>query len=556
MSFSRPAWPLCCVLLVSGACRPAARTLAPSDPVQTEPPPPPPPPPPVDPDPIPDVPAWPALQTGAVEDMAISFSADVAPILYTLYSDVYEPGQMLIQGTWMDVILRQRGQGSREWPKHSWKTKLPSGVDVDGIHTRNFISEWSDAGYLGHLFDLDLMRGAGVQQPRTRYVTLAVNGDFQGVYLEMEDVDTTRFLESHGFDPAANIYRCGLRDCEMKMPGTPLEHYQGPWEKRTNTTLPSDDLDAFLTALNRTPEGDFEAWLAATMDLDRFVRYYAAQALMSLSGIDDSGSYLIHDLQRGLWSYVPWNLNHSKNMFWPINPAEWDAPVKYAIPTYTLYDAATIGIMQGKITRYGAPAHPPFQTLTQRVWDHPALRGRVLDEIAAMIDGYFSPAQSFPRIEAEQALIAADKARDPWVQAAYEARCIPFLENYVTGRIAFLRSQIEVERHRGEDGLVVNAVGPGVVEIYNRGAADRALDGLAITGDLRNRTQQPLPAGLVVPAHGKLALPFAVSDSGGEVGLFDATTLEPATPATYYGPTGGRTYGRVPDGSDTWDWRG
>ncbi len=547
MPISALARPLAIVLaLAAAACRPAARG-GPSDVT----------PPPVKgaQDPVPEVPAWPPLQT-SVEDTAIRFSADVAPILYTLYSDVYEPGQMFLHGTWMDVMLRQRGQGSREWPKHSWKTKLPSGAEVDGIRTRNFISEWSDAGYLGHMFAVDLMRGAGVKVPRARYVTLAVNDVFQGVYVEMEDGDTKLYLAGQGLDTGSSIYRCGLRDCEMKAPGTPLEHYQGDWVKKTNTSTPNDDLLAFLAALNRTNEGDFEAWLAKTMDLDRFVRYYAVQALVSLSGIDDSGSYLIHDLAADRWSYVPWNLNHAKLIFWPDNPPEWDAPVRYPIPTYTLYDASTIGVMQGKIQRYGPPAHPPFQTLNQRVWDHPALRGRILDEIERLVDGYFAPAQSFPRVEAEHALLADDMSRDPWVQAAYEARSIPFLETYVTGRIAFLKAQIPVERDRGGDGLVVNAVGPAGVELYNRGAADRVLDGMALTGDLRDRTQAPLPAGLVVPAHGKLTLPFVAPAAGGEVGLFDATTLAPTATPMYFGPLGGRAYGRVPDGADAWGWRG
>ena len=55
---------------------------------------------------------------------------------------------------------------------------------------------------------------------------------------------------------------------------------------------------------------------------------------------------------------------------------------------------------------------------------------------------------------------------------------------------------------------MVNAIGPGFVELYNREDTPRDLGGLALTDDLRDRLQTALPAGTVVPARGKVTLPF------------------------------------------------
>jgi spore coat protein H len=461
------------------------------------------------------------------------------------------------------VELRQRGDGAQEHPKHSWKTRHPSGVTNDGApgtgswraRTRNYLAEWPDGGYLSDPFSYGLMLGAGVKSPRWRVVTLDVNGEHQGVYVELQEADDKHFLRDHRFHEDSNTYRCGLRDCEMKL--APPRSYQGWWEKETNETLPDTDLRQLLWELNRTPEHELPAWLERTFDVDRLVRMYAVAIVISWSGIDDSGSYLVHDAGTGKWTFVPWDLNNAKLVFWRTNPATATPTWRYAIPTYTLYDPATIGVAAGKSQRYGVTAHPPFVVLFQRAWDVPALRNRILDEVEAMLAGAFSETQAYARIDRLRAMIEPHLAADPWVSPEHQAQSVRFLEEYVRRRTTFLREQIPLERTRGEGGLVVNAVGPGFVELFNREATARDLGGLTITGDLRDRLQTALPAGTVVPPGAKVTLPFTPGTDGGEVGIFDAATQMPLD-AVFYAPLNGRTYARVPDGAEGpegWRWR-
>jgi len=524
------------------------------------------PPPPPDPPPDPVTPvAWPPLQEG-IEHLRLDFPQSTADIVYELWSKVYAPGRLFLAGAWHDVELRQRGDGAREHPKHSWKTRHPTGVAMSGAagagswhaRTRNYLAEWADGGYLADPFSYGLMRGAGVRAPRFRYITLEVTGELQGVYVEVQDADDKHFLRDQGFDETSNVYRCGLRDCELKL--TPPSSYQGPWEKETNELGSDEDLWAFLRGLARTPEHELKAWLEQNVELDALVRTYAVAILISWSGIDDSGSYLVHDAGTGKWTFVPWDLNNAKLVYWRNNDPSWSAPSRYAIPTYTLYDPATIGVAAGKSARYGVEAHPPFVVLFQRLWDLPALRNRVLDEVEAMLDGVFSAAEAGARIDAQHALIRPELLQDPWTTdpdgtlTEHAERSPAWLKEYVALRTAFLRQQIPLERRRGEGGLVVNAVGPGFVELHNREDTPRDLGGLAITDDLRARLKLPLAAGTVVPAHGTLTLPFAVAEDGGEVGIFDVATQLPLD-AVFFAPLGGRTYARTPEGEETWGWR-
>jgi spore coat protein H len=515
---------------------------------------PPPPPPPPDPwtAPVPAQPAWPPLQD-AIEHVELQFAAQYASTLLSPLNDAYLPGRMFLDGRWWDVTLRQRGDGARDHPKHSWKTRLPKGTLAGGRRTRNFLAEYLDSGYLSDPFSYTLMNAAGVPTAHARFVTLRVNGTFEGVYVELEEIDK-RFLDAHGcFDPDATVYRCGTRDCELKT--APLAHYQRDFFKRTNETDPSmDDLRTFVAELSRTPDHELEAWLARRMDLDRLVRFLAASILVGNSGIDDSGSFLVHDRILDKWTWVPWDLNNARIVFSRGNGVGSTPRYTRPIPFYTLYDPMTIGVAEGKLARYGPPVHVPFTVLFQRVWDRPALRNRVLDEVELLLDTLFDPAAAFPVIDRLHAIIRPDLQRDPWVDRAVAADAPRYLKDWVTLRTRFLREQLPAERRRGEGGLVVSAVGPGFVEVYNRDATGRALSGLRLTNDLRDRLKGAFPSGAVVPPKGTLRVPLTVPAEGGEVGIFQAADQLPVDVA-YVPALGGRTYARTdPEGED-WGWR-
>ncbi|HYG69569.1 MAG TPA: CotH kinase family protein, partial [Anaeromyxobacteraceae bacterium] len=502
--------------------------------------------------------AWPPLQA-SVEALRLTFPPSTATIVLDPYNDAYAPGRLFLGGTWYDVELRQRGQGSRMHPKHSWKFRHPKGELHDGAagtgawpaRTRHTLAEWMDGGYLADPLSYGLMLGAGVRAPRWRYVTLEVNGESQGVYVELQDVDKT-FLRDHGFHEDSNVYRCGRGDCQFAL--WPRKPYMDPWEKETNESQDASDLEAFLRGLNRTPEHELEAWLERHLDLARFVRMYAVGIVLGWHAVDDSGSYLVHDPATDRWSFVPWDLNNGRIVFFrdqDPNAAPW---VRNAIPFYTLYDPITLSWAEGKSQSYGTPVHPPYVVLFQRVWDLPALRNRILDEAVKLLDGPFSEAQAFPRIDALRGLVEPLLPRDPWISPEHQARAADWTKAYVTGRAAFIRERLEAERRRGEGGLVVNAIGPGFLELFNRDAAPRDLGGLALTNDLRERLKTPLPAGIVVAPHGTVRIPFDVTTAGGEVGLFDAATRLPLD-VLFHAPLEGRAYARTPEGAETWGWR-
>ena len=524
------------------------------------------------------VPGWPALQT-QVEHFELSFDEETwRRINHPWTSREYAPGRFKARGVEYPVGVRLRGDQARFHPKLSWKVKLPEGVKLDGMRRLNFLAEWLDAGYLTDAFSYELMRGSGAHAPRARYVLLTVNGRYEGIFTLVEQVDKP-FLKAHALDDDGSVYRCGSKDCEHKL--TPPAHYQKPWQKKTNEDEPSDELHTFLWKLSRTPEHELEGFLRQHFELDAYLRYMAVSALISLGGIDDSGSYLVHDPSVDKWLYVPWDLNNTP-MQLRRNEAVGTAPsVDRDIPSFTLYDTLMENTYEHKERKYGG-AHLPFSVLSQRIWDCPPLRNRVLDHLEELLETVFTPEAVARRVNGQHALIRELLPRDPYVKLPVARYAPEFLQRYASRRRDFLARQIPLERRRGEGGVVINGFGippgaaveangevSGYIELYNREDKPVRVGGMTFTDNLRRQFKHRLPRGLEVPPHGTLRLyadgrpgagpdhlPFKLQSGGGELGLFDGKRMTGVVDVTYYAPLSpGRAYGRTPDGAERWNWR-
>lgn len=521
-------------------------------------------------------PRWAPLQQ-TLPAFEIRFPQSTADIVYDpAHYGEYAPGFFTANGTTYDVQLRKRGQAAWFHPKSSWKVELPAGTTFEGARRFNFMAEYVDSGYLTDIFSYRLFQAAGVKAPDARYVLLKVNGTFEGVYTQVEAVDKF-FLRHHGLDPDSNIYRCGSRDCELKL--TPPAHYQNPFEKKTNETEPWTDLEQFLQAISRTPESEFEAFAERHLYLENHLRYMAVNALISNAGIDDSGSYLVHDAGTDKWLLIPWDLNNGKMVFWRDLPADADANPRLPIPTFTAYDTTTIGTYEWKEAKYGG-AHRPWSVLNQRIWDRPRFRERILKYIQSYLSTIFVEATAHAQVDGLRAIVANDLPRDPWILEENCANAPGFLKRYITRRREKLSTFIPEEQVRGTRGVVINGYSLGgtlrdergdadpFIELYNR--EDTAIDigGRVFTDNLRDEFRYYLPQGLSVPAHGKLILwadgepaegpthlPFRLAAQGGEFGLLTGE-MAGVVDLVFYGPLrAGQTYARSPDGAEEWSWR-
>ncbi len=471
-----------------------------------------------------------------------------------------QPATFTAEGQSWPVQVRLRGASARFFDKKSWRIELPEDVTLDGQNKLNLVGMYQDSTMMMEKLGLDLLAAMGVPAPRAKYVRLTINGRYEGVFLQVQRVDK-RFVKEHAsvfFDRDPDIYRCGTHDCEMKLFRQP---YQGKWEKQTNESEPSDDLQTLLRAINHTPEPALVDTLEKTMDLDAYLTSMTLDALISNFTVEDSGSYLIHDRSRGLWTYVPWDLNNANSRWWPTYPLGSRPGVDHPL---FIFSAIDDWVARRHATRNGSAEFPDylpaFSNLTTRVAMNPELRQRALDRLKRALDELFREEVLHPRIDQMHALIAPYMADDPYIDNAQFTEGLRYSRDYVTGRIDFLRAEI-VRLKDAKRTWVVEAFDPreGWIELANRSETSLSTSRLVVTTNLRQAMQRNVPHRSVSPGEtvrftaAELGLSF---ESNGEVGLYDGESVTGVFDLLFYGELPpGRHYARNAGAPSGWEIR-
>ncbi|MET0405804.1 MAG: CotH kinase family protein [Cystobacter sp.] len=487
-------------------------------------------------------------------------------------SDVKVPAQVVLDGRSAPAKVRYRGASTRTLPQKSFKVELDSGYDLDDRDHFELLASWYDSGKLTEKFAVDLFTALGLPVPKARYVRVSVNGQHNGLYLEMEHVGK-EYLKAHGLEKGSAIYRCGGRNCEMTLQAG---RHQDDFEKKTQESLGDADLKAFLAWINRSDDAEFEAKLGRYVDVEAYLGNLAADMLISNNIVEDARGYWVHELKADRWQYTPWDLNNAQMLSWR-TWAPTDPPIADRWPqSFSLYDPWVQRMFEQRVAQ--RPEHrPTWNVLNTRIWDRPALRARLLAKLEAALAGPFSVARANAHVDALWAVAGPEMARDPHASAAHVARARDFLQTYVRERRAFLLQTLNTLKTHGSGPLVIQTVSAGsagYVELYNRGTSAVSLAGYELTNDLRATARTRLPAVSLnpgqrlrleadgKPAAGATHLPFVLSREGGELGLFNGNRLSASGKAPVYGPEdtvffgplpSGMRYGRVTPGSEDFE---
>ncbi len=490
-----------------------------------------------------------------------TYRIEIAPeLLQLFYEDEDTPPK---PATWIHedgrregVQMRLRGNSSRGWPKKSWRIEFPAGMKFQGRRKLNLISSWREQTMMIEKLAYDMLEAMGVPASKCKYVLLYINGQYQGVYLDLERVDQS-FMQRAGFlDPDGTIYRCGRKNCEMKTYDDFT--YQDTWEKETNELLPNTELESFLHAINHTPEPQLLEMLEQRLELEHYLRIMVAEALVTMGTVEDSRSYWLHDAITGRWSYGPWDFNNTDAKLTVGNHPGKVADFEHPLFNFSLFDGWV-----AEEYRARAEADPGrwkiiFSNLNTRIVNHPGLRKRLLDlyeqGVAELLDNEAFSA----RVDAIYRLLEKHMQNAPHMDPALFNDGPRYLKEYAQNRSRFLRAQIGAWRTR-KPTLVLNAIDPnaGWIELKNLGTSEVSLAGMVLTTNLRDNMRPNLPAATIGP--GKTAR-FTASElslalaADGELGLFDGKSVVGVVDLLFYGrlPAGSH-YARNPTDPERWE---
>ena len=343
-------------------------------------------------------------------------------------SEIRHPAKFAAGDATYSVGIRYRGDWARTWPKKPLKIFFEKDTDFEGQRVLNLNSNWRDPAFIREQLAYHIYTACGVPSPTTRMVKVNVNGDFYGVFLQVEQPEKP-FLKRVGLKGAvvykANSQRRLADASDLGDEASFRAHY----EKETHKDEDYSDLQQFCHELAVTK--DVPAFFNRRVKLDQYINFLAASTLVQNWDWHSKNHFLVHDVaDTGKWLVVPWDLDRTLGDHW-MGP----------------FDAANLPL------RLGTKAQPStigWNKLFDAFYKDPALRKRLLDRIGELLQTEFTKEKLFPVLDRWESQISEDVALDRKRWPNYNGNDVHVgiagVKQYIENRREFLVREIKADR--------------------------------------------------------------------------------------------------------------
>jgi spore coat protein CotH len=233
--------------------------------------------------------------------------------------DTYAPGELRYGDEVVSQIgVRIKGEASQRTleQKAAFKIKLDEFVPMQtfrGLRRMTFNNMVEDPSFLAERLAYVVFRAAGLPAPRCNSALVYVNDEFFGVYANIETEDKT-FLRRWFDDEDGNLYEEGQVDF--------VAGAETMFDLETNE-LENDrsDLRQMIEVFEATDAAMFVADMDAVLDVQHFLRFTAAEALVNqwdmygYTVFYPNNFRLYHDPTSSKFVFLPWGMDMSMKPF-------------------------------------------------------------------------------------------------------------------------------------------------------------------------------------------------------------------------------------------------
>lgn len=316
---------------------------------------------------------------------------DLRKLEQSAFSNEPVPAAFTYDGKTYDAAtIRYRGAWARGWPKKPVKIFFAKTNLFKEQRCLNLNSGWRDPAMVRECLAYYIYARSGAPAPRARMVRLNQNGQFRGVYVQVEQPDQTfvRRLNMKG----ASSYKAGSHsnradERDLGSEAAYREHY----EKQTKKSEGYAELVQFCRELNRTK--DIPGFFNQHVDIEKYINYLAATALTQNWDGFNKNHYLIYDGEGSKkWFAVPWDLDRTLGDHWhgTFNEARL---------------SPFLGIQQ-------QPGVTGWNRMQNKFLSHPDFRKRFVDRLSELLETEFTTEKLFPVIDQLERQIARDASLD------------------------------------------------------------------------------------------------------------------------------------------------
>lgn len=231
-----------------------------------------------------------------------------------LASFVFDDGTS--RDTIEEVGFRLRGNTSRKAQKKSYKVSFNSkvsGQKFHGLEKMNLNGEHNDPSIIRAKLCFDFLYEMEVPASRVNHVELYINGEYYGLYLNVEHLDEE--FTKQRFGGEGPLYKC-LYGANLAYRGKEGSQYDLPYYelKERKGAGDYDDLAHFIDVLNNTPDEDYVCELEKVFNVDRYLKSVVMDVLTGNwdgPNYNQNNFYLYHNLQTRRMEYIPYDLDNT-----------------------------------------------------------------------------------------------------------------------------------------------------------------------------------------------------------------------------------------------------
>ncbi len=327
------------------------------------------------------------------------------------HSDAYRPATFIYDGVvYSGVGVRHRGHTSRAYPKRHWKLKFPKanrfrlGRGRRPIRTVNLNSSYGDKIALREMLGFRLWRDLGRPHCAVEHVVLELNGEFYGLYVQVENPGETYLTRNGQSGHLWKAYssangRGGRFELEAGDPATAR-----------------DLLVAWLDEIRRVSGEELDALIEETIAVDSFLDFLVANQLIHNADHVEK-NYLVHRSPDGRFTFLPWDLDltHGRNF----ECRGWGGILNDRL-RYNHWDDET----NDDALLFGTRVHPKCDGPVNGVIDAVlrrtnSFRRRYYRRLAEALSHYYDPAVLLPKARALRDRIRPLMLRDRALWRSY-----------------------------------------------------------------------------------------------------------------------------------------
>lgn len=228
---------------------------------------------------------------------------DLQDIKEHAWNHLFKPAQLQREGQTYGAHIGLRGGHTRNYSKKSYEVRMDNG------RTLHWNAEYDDPSMMRNALSFYYFNQIGVPSPETTHFWLILNGEPQGVYLEIEAVDE-KFFEKRGIHYRSLVY--AVNDSADFSLTDPISKDKKPslfdgYEIKLGKTGTKSRLVSFVRNLNRMSGRNLSLHATRKLDVSQYLLWLAGAVLTgNYDGFDQNYALYEHRAS-GKYRIIPWD---------------------------------------------------------------------------------------------------------------------------------------------------------------------------------------------------------------------------------------------------------